>query len=70
MRPHREVFDFEIDFGGASIVVIREPLTSAALSDEEVDWQIEALKNNLDKVAKRMKAAIRKQAIQPLFGDT
>lgn len=60
-------FGFEIDIGGARVVVEREPLSSACLSDSEVDWQIAYLKECLDGVAKAMKAAIHKQVATPLF---
>lgn len=61
-------FDYEIDIQGAHVVVVRKPLCSRCLSDGEVDGQIRLLKDDLDRVAKEMKAAIRKQAAQPLFG--
>lgn len=63
-------FDFEIDIHGARIVTTKEPLTTASLYEPEIDNQVERLKNELDAVAKRMKAAIRKQENQPLFGDS
>ena len=70
MEPKLKSFAFKINISGASVIVGREPLTSAAMSDGEVDWQIEALKNDLDTVAKKMKAAIRKQEQQSLFEDS
>lgn len=66
MKNRRKVFGFEIDLRGAWIVVEREPISSCALSDEEVDYQIEGLKNDLDAVAKKMKRAIHEQRSKPL----
>ena len=67
MKYRRKVFGFEIDLRGAWIVVQREPISSCALTDDEVDYQIEGLKNDLDAVAKQMKRAIREQRKQPMF---
>jgi hypothetical protein len=64
-KPFR-VFDFEIDISGAIVVVAREPLMSRSLSDGEIDAHIKRLKDELDAVAVEMKAAVRKQAAQPL----
>jgi hypothetical protein len=62
-----KVFDFEMDgLHGARIVIRQEPISSACLSDGEIDAQIVMLKDNLDAVAKRMKEAIR-QPKKPLF---
>lgn len=55
------VFDFEINIHGAHIVVQREPLCAGCLSDGEIDANIKLLKENLDEVGERMKAAVRKQ---------
>ena len=60
------VFDFKIDGHGARVIVRREHICPACLSDREVDANITLLKDDLDAVAKRMKAAIRKQAAAPL----
>jgi hypothetical protein len=63
------VFDFDIKVDGAAVVVVRDPICPRCMSDGEVDANITMLKENLDAVGKRMKAAIRKQAAQPLkFG--
>ena len=61
MSKIRETFDVAIDISGATIIVVRDPLCSACLSDDEVDFEIQALKTNLDQVAKYMKRAIQKQ---------
>jgi hypothetical protein len=61
-----KAFDFDINSHGASVIVSREPLCPRCLSDGEVDANVQQLKANLDAVAKQMKAAIRKQAVQPL----
>ena len=68
--PRRHAFDFEIDASGARVVVVKEPLTSAALSDGELEWQIKALKNDLDALLPEMKKAIQAQRTKPIFeGD-
>ena len=59
-------FDFDIDIGGARVVWAKEPLHARCLSDGEVDANIQLLKEDLDAVAERMKAAIREQAKMPL----
>ena len=61
------VFDFAMDIHGARVVVRTEPLCAGCLSDGEIDTNIRLLKDDLDTVAKRMKAAVRKQAKAPLF---
>jgi hypothetical protein len=61
-----KVFDFDIDIHGARVIVRREPLCAGYRSDGEVDTNIRLLKDDLDAVAQRMKAAIRKQDVQPL----
>ena len=61
-----KVFDCEISIHGAAVVVQREPLCPRCMSDGEVDAQIKLLKDDLDAVAVRMKAAIQKDAFQPL----
>jgi hypothetical protein len=61
------VFDFEVDqVRGARVVVRQEPLCQCCLSDGEIDANIKLLKDDLDAVAKRMKAAIRQQAREPM----
>lgn len=60
------VFGFEYDFNGAYVVVRREPICNACLSDSEVDAQMRLLKEDLDAVAKQMKKAIRDNAKRPL----
>jgi hypothetical protein len=61
-----KVFDFDIDIHGARVVVRQELLCAGCRSDGEVDANIRLLKDDLDAVAQRMKAAIRKQDAQPL----
>ena len=60
-------FDYKIDIHGARVVVAKEPLCSGCLSDSEIDTNIQLLKDDLDAVATRMKAAVRKQAQKPDF---
>ena len=66
MTHEAKVFGFECDTHGARLVVVREPIFPACLSDGEIDYEIDALKRNLDAVARAMKRAIRKQALKPL----
>lgn len=61
-------FGYEIDIHGAAVVVEREPLHPACLSDGEIDYHIKALKADLDRQAVAMKKAVREQAQKPLFG--
>ena len=63
------VFDFDIDINGARVVVVRKPLHGGCLSDGEVDANIRLLKQDLDRVARRMKQAIREQRAKPLFDE-
>jgi hypothetical protein len=58
-------FDFKIDSNGARIVVARLPLTPDCTDDDAIDAVIEALKHDLDAVAPKMKAAVRRQARRP-----
>jgi hypothetical protein len=59
------VFDFEIGIAGASVIARSKPLCAGCLSDAEIDAHIKLLKDDLDAVAERMKAAVRKQASNP-----
>ena len=61
------VFGFEVDASGARVVVKREPLGRGCLSDGEVDADIKALKDDLDRVALEVKAAIRKRRGRPVL---
>lgn len=56
-----EVFDFDIDTHGARVVVRLHPLCSGCLTDREVDANIKLLKEDLEAVAGRMKAALQMQ---------
>ena len=60
-------FDFEIDIHGARVIVTREALHPACLSDTEVDYNISELKKNLDQLAIEMKRAIKEQRKEPLL---
>lgn len=61
------VFDFAIDANGARVTTARDPLTGGCLSDGKVGAAVRLLKEDLDAVAKRMKAAIRQQQQRPIF---
>jgi hypothetical protein len=56
-------FDFDIDIHGARVVPAKTPLMPACLSEGEIDWNIKALKDDLDAVAVKMKAAVRLRAL-------
>ena len=60
-------FDFECDTSGARVVIVRQPLTQRCLFDEEVDYCVKSLKDNLDVVAAKMKYAIRSQRTKSDF---
>jgi len=60
-----EAFDFKIDSNGARVVVARLPLTPECLDSDAIDEAIEALKDDLDIIAAKMKAAVRRRATQP-----
>jgi hypothetical protein len=61
-----EIFDFDIDTHGARVVVRLHPLCSGCHTDREVDANIKLLKEDLDAVAVRMKAALKVQASKSL----
>ena len=55
------VFDFEMsNLHGPSVIAVRDRLCAGCLSDGEIDANIRLLKDDLDAVAKRMKAALRR----------
>jgi hypothetical protein len=61
-------FGFEVDrVFGARIVARHDPLMGGCMCDDEVDHTVELLKDDLDAVAVRMKAAIRQEAKEPIF---
>jgi hypothetical protein len=63
-----EVFDFDIDTHGARVVVRLHPLCSGCHTDREVDANIKRLKDDLDAVAGRMKAALQMHSGKSLTG--
>ena len=63
-----EVFDFDIDTDGARVVVRLHPICPGCRTDREVDANIKLLKEDLDAVAGRMKAALQVQAHKSLTG--
>jgi hypothetical protein len=48
VKPEREAFYFEMDVSGIA-------LYSGALGNSEIDWQIDALKNDLEALRSKMK---------------
>jgi hypothetical protein len=58
-------FDFKIDSNGARVVVARLPLTPDCPDGDAIDEAIEALKDDLDTIAAKMKTELRRQATQP-----
>jgi hypothetical protein len=63
-----EVFDFDIDADGARVVERLHPICPSCRTDREVDANIKLLKEDLDAVARRMKAALQVQANKSLTG--
>ena len=59
------VFDVDISSKGALIVTTGNQMLPHWLDDEEVDAGIQALKDDLDAVAIRAKAAIREMKKRP-----
>ncbi|MBL9049236.1 MAG: hypothetical protein JNK19_03895 [Tabrizicola sp.] len=53
-----QYFDFIETSAGVTVVPLSDRLTTASLSAKEINSQVQALKEDLDRVAKRMKAAI------------
>ena len=64
------VFDFEIEVHVCTDCGLTEPLHGGCLSDGEVDVEIGLLKENLDRVAVRMKRAIREQRAHHSLGTS
>ncbi|WP_417794574.1 hypothetical protein [Terasakiella pusilla] len=58
-------FNFDIDVHGAVLIPVQDRLSTASLSEAEIDSHIAELKKDLDRVATEMKSAIRKQQAQP-----
>jgi len=55
------IFDYEGDnLQGVSVTLIGDRLHPLCNSDGEIDFQIQALKDDLDRVAKLMKRAVNK----------
>lgn len=67
MEKKMKWFDFKIDVHGAAIIPAHDQLSTASLSESEIDLQVAELKKDLDRVSQAMKAAVRKQRTQPLF---
>lgn len=57
-------FDFDIGGYGARVVCTKNPLHASCVSAVEVDEIVQHLKDDLDAVAKRMKASLRKKLAQ------
>lgn len=60
-------WDIEFKLQGAWLYIGEERITTACLSDEEVDNEIAMFKKELDAQAKRMKDVIREGRKKPLF---
>ncbi len=57
--PDTGPFSVEMSVHGACVVADRDNLSLSCMSDGEVDAQIRLLKQHLDRVAARMKRAIK-----------
>jgi outer membrane murein-binding lipoprotein Lpp len=69
MRKTVGAFDLASNPRGVRVIVAKEPLCSSCRSDGEIDAQIKLLKNDLDAVAKRMKAALQDSNSKSDFPD-
>ncbi len=68
MANTANVFGYELVGGaGAAITANRTRLSPVCKSDQEIDAYVAQLKDCLDAVAERMKAAVQKDARAPLF---
>ena len=65
-KPYSYPFDMEGNVSGVRVIVTREPLCPGCLSDGEVDFQINALKEQLELLRPRMKAEARRFREAPL----
>ncbi len=55
-------FDFREEWPrGLQLFVTTDPFMPSVASEDEIDWQIQALKDDLDAVARRMKKALTKR---------
>ena len=63
-------FDFTIDGHGTCFIALSERLSVACLSDGEIEYWAEALKADINRVAKRMKKAAAAQRAEPLGLET
>jgi len=62
-----KAFDYEISpLRGVQVVPAKTPLMAGCVTDGEIDTNIKLLKDDLDAVAVRMKAALRKEQSKPL----
>ena len=59
-------FDYrDIGIAGLELFVTTTPFMPAVVSDGEIDWQIEALKADLDAVGAKMKRALQQRNARP-----
>jgi hypothetical protein len=54
-------YGYEMDLQGARVVVTREPVCSYCVTEAEVDYQIDSIIQNLEKVRRGMKKAVREE---------
>lgn len=69
MGKFLDAFDFEKGSGGVSVVSTKHLLHSGCTSEDQVDRNIQLLKDELDDVAKRMKVAMQDRKSRPIFGE-
>lgn len=60
--PNRSLvpFDIEADIAGVRVIATREPLSSACMSDGEVDYAINAMQAQIERLRPLMKSALKK----------
>ena len=65
--PETGPFSFKIDIHGAYVVADQERLHPACKADEEINFHVRQLKENLDQVAAQMKQAIKDDEDKPIL---
>lgn len=63
-------FRFKVDSQGAWVEPDQDRLTVASHHGADIDHQIQALKDELDHVAARMKRALNELSRKPVVGDS
>lgn len=59
-------FDIEADIAGVRVIVTKQPLSSACKSELEVDYAIDALQEQIERLRTLMKSALKDLRESPL----